>query len=423
MNQHANGQITSSNEYYIQNKLSSKLIDVRGGSTAPGSQIWQYNINYSRSQVFRIIQLGPAENLVYTIHAQVSNHLLSIKRIIPTSVSSETSTTSDVVGEFPTAAEGDHSPTATDNTSGFAIVQDNRYQPDLLHDISIFGNKPQNQQWKFIPVGGEANTYYIQSTAFTTSIALQPINGSEAQLQIAPFVGSDLQKWKVLSTRPKEVTQLQLSDFTWERAGFLFLSGKIKGKLKWTDNSDNEEGFEIFVKRKEANGDYSSYWSLGTVAANKINYSFSDGSKHGKGRDHCFRVTSNNKWGNKFSSDVCKIPNFDQPPPPPPDTGGIKNVIVFNCHSDKKPVRIWTLDYTTGLWEDRGVLNSQWSGSSCPSGSPKEFTLTNGHAYQIKAIDCGSNPPVSTEGSCHKLTTIQPIKGKTNGNTLTLNIQ
>jgi hypothetical protein len=74
---------------------------------------------------------------------------------------------------------------------------------------------------------------------------------------------------------------------------------------------------------------------------------------------------------------------------------GIKELYLYNCHSSQLAVHIWVYDYTTGLWEDKGNLNSQWDGNSCPAQTSQPFkvTFTSNRAYEVVATDCGANDP------------------------------
>ncbi|WP_422754196.1 hypothetical protein [Micromonospora sp. WMMD708] len=92
----------------------------------------------------------------------------------------------------------------------------------------------------------------------------------------------------------------------------------------------------------------------------------------------------------------------------PPDSGvtGVRTLLTYNCHNDRRPLRIWINDMDAGgVWTDLGLLGSQWSGSSCPVGSPFNYSPTvANHRIQVVAVDysapgCANDPLI---GSCRR---------------------
>jgi hypothetical protein len=160
------------------------------------------------------------------------------------------------------------------------------------------------------------------------------------------------------------------------------------------------------------------------MGRDRSEFNFADGSKHGEGREHCFVVRVFNRWGIASSNEACQVPSSGEAPPPPPPLG-FATIAVYNCHSDGRSVRVWTYDLTanTGVWENRGIVSSQWSGSSCPAAaSPLEIPLTADHSFSVIAIDCGDSPPNATNSSCHKVPATEPIPGKSGGRRLVLTV-
>ena len=49
--------------YYIQSKVSNLFLDVRGGSKSDGATIWQYNLNRTDSQKWKLIKAGKISNI------------------------------------------------------------------------------------------------------------------------------------------------------------------------------------------------------------------------------------------------------------------------------------------------------------------------------------------------------------------------
>ncbi|MDI1460754.1 hypothetical protein QEZ54_07240 [Catellatospora sp. KI3] len=77
----------------------------------------------------------------------------------------------------------------------------------------------------------------------------------------------------------------------------------------------------------------------------------------------------------------------------PSPTQGVKTYTLQNCHDAKRAVQVWVSDMDTGgAWVDKGRLNSQWSGTSCPVvGQPFTFSPTvSNHRFRVRAIDFGA---------------------------------
>lgn len=404
--------LSSTREYFLKNKLSSKLLDVRDGSKTPGAQIWQHDLNHSLAQRFRIILSSRYGNDAFTIRPQSSSLYLSLRHNLSTNVASGFAS-GVVVGELPTTVLGNPVINASEiDPNIFKLVQDRLYEiTPIVSTVSPISSQPRYQIWKFVPVPNEQNTYFLESTAFTERMVLQPTSViSRSPLKLSRFNGSDMQKWVVLPTAPEPPSDLQLRNLVWRERQILWVTkGKVKGGLEWVDNSSNEVKFEIQMKRKD-DGYFTQYWTLGEAPANSITFNFSHSGKKGKGREHCFRVIAHNRWGSSNpSNEACGIPVEEPaPPPPPPQTpAGVEAVAFYNCHGEQKSVRIWTYDHTSGSgqWQDRGKVASSWNGTSCPPNDTLvlKVPLTDGHSYSIRAIDCGDDPPNLTDGGCHRL--------------------
>jgi hypothetical protein len=111
-----------------------------------------------------------------------------------------------------------------------------------------------------------------------------------------------------------------------------------------------------------------------------------------------------------------------------PPQQGFSQIAVFNCHSERRTVHLWTRDLTTGApFIERGVLPDQWLNGSCPAGaSPFIISLTDGHSFQFVAVDpdligCGGrNDPQS--GACQRSTFTQSILGDADGVSLNVTV-
>lgn len=399
-------------EKYIQNRQTGKLIDVKDGSKTAGTQIWQYSINYTKSQAFNTYCTAGCDS--YYIAPQLGGLkalYLTLKREqIKTTVTGEGGILRDRVTE----ASAD--PSVSDSrVSNYSITQDEKYRSRPSAQISA--RQPQMQLWKFIAVQGEPDTYIIQSTAFAERFVLQPTGMQSADvLTIAPYTGAEIQKWKVLKTVPATPTDLKLENFRWE-------SNLLTGDVRWQDNANNETGYQIWVKRKEPNGSYTPTKKITDAPANSQYASIKDdNSGRGKGREHCFSVVANNQWGESSSSGgICGIPSTAVPTPPPPT--GYSSVTITNCDDDNPSLRIWAKNSVDNIWVDKGILVSEWSKSAgrCNPVAPKTFTISTGRSHQIVAINCGSQSPSVAQSSCRKFTSA-PILGKTGGVALYLPI-
>jgi hypothetical protein len=93
-------------------------------------------------------------------------------------------------------------------------------------------------------------------------------------------------------------------------------------------------------------------------------------------------------------------------PPPPPKAKGPSQIQVFNCNTEYRTVFIWLYDKTAQTLNQAGTIDSQYDNSgSCPAAgsAPLVINLTDGHTYQIVAVDpgligCGVND--ATAPSC-----------------------
>lgn len=102
-----------------------------------------------------------------------------------------------------------------------------------------------------------------------------------------------------------------------------------------------------------------------------------------------------------------------------PQPQGFSKFEISNCHNDEISVNLWTYDLTTGDWKDHGLFAAQWSDGNCPGNNPpKSISLTNGHRYQLIALNnvngCIGRPD-RVNGSCRKLET-PIVPATTNGN-------
>ncbi len=375
----------------VKNKQSGKFLDVKGGSTAPGTFIWQFELNYSVAQQFSIVTRADYEG--YAIKPRIPNNNEMFL----------TWTMKDPVFVPPSAQAF-----AGSNSSDIKIVQDIWYNIPLPSEstgpqISI---QRRHQVWKITPSENEQDTHFIEAMGFSNRRVLASSdNNSGTLLELVDFSGDDNQKWIITKIPPPGAANLKVEEFYWE-SGFLWWGrwgDKIKGTLTWDDISDNEAGFKLYITR---HGAHSGTSEPIHIPANREKYTFSLPSKHGKDQEHCFKVSAYNNWGTNFhASRACAVASErDGPPPPPPtDPDGINKVLVYNCHNDRQAINVWLVDLTSGnTWVKKGTLASQWVNGTCPVGQPLQIILEGNHDYYIMANDCDDNPN-SPANSCNVL--------------------
>jgi hypothetical protein len=107
-----------------------------------------------------------------------------------------------------------------------------------------------------------------------------------------------------------------------------------------------------------------------------------------------------------------------------PSDRGVRQLNVFNCHSNQRAVQMWTLNLSSGgTWVDRGRLNQQWSNGGCPAtGQPFVFTPTSGQLFLVVAVDfsrpgCINDP---TLGACRR--TEITLEGNANGSVVSATV-
>lgn len=149
-------------------------------------------------------------------------------------------------------------------------------------------------------------------------------------------------------------------------------------------------------------------------------------------RDVCEAFSSddpnfgNNRIGHDTASSLRVQPAGASCVPVPPV--GVKTLSLHNCNVNHHAVYFWTLDHTTGVYEQKGTQAAQYdSFGSCPSGGAPAvtFDLPDGHNVSLIVVDpqmitCTSgNTPNS--GQCQ--TFVQgPIAGDAHGTVLGINV-
>lgn len=437
---------------YIENVQTGLVIDVQGNVKANGTNVWPYSLNHSKAQMFQFSEFQIADKygdearriMAYDNGSLGSDFYLSVKTpamvIAPTSPG-EPETPDAIKPDLvlPAMKLATDSPRSNKKTlRNFVFTIESKRELDdspssiiSASELTI-GSAPK-QIWKILPVPNEDGVYYIQNAQFREKMVMEPLDfSSGGTLVLSSFTGSNLQKWRIIKTTPPEATDLKLSNLEWEeiydqspwyKPWKWHYDYKIKGKLSWKV-SDVSNVVKQDIRVSDGDGNRESMTLAANISSTDFNFKSSSSAKS---QEHCFDIKTYSKWKGQnwaFSDDECKKPTFEESPPPKTDPApGVGKLIISNCHNDKKSVRLWTYDLTTnnGAWKDHGTIGSQWQGSGCPSGPPKEITLEDDHVYLLVAIDCGELPPNQTQGICHKLTSSQ-IQGGKDGASLTFQV-
>jgi hypothetical protein len=455
---------TNGTSYLIQNKVSEKVLDVKGGSNDPNTTIWQFDLNLTTAQSFTFENAGDG---LYYIKSSPDRYVTLFYNL----VTSDGSTTNE---------------TSSGITNNFLLIQDKKYEGSESPISSPIIQGPRHQKWRLVPVPNEENMFVIQSAVFSSAQVLQPLdNLSKSRILLAAGNNMENQKWRMKQIGhenqivskshqwridiPSSSNNIALADgvdfslknMTLSSYGYVAYKKRLWGiNLGWFETAANT-GYPFQIKHDRESG-VLKYGDMVAIHVRRggwlkfknrifgVNLGWSDtpvyrwkvsGNTAGKyvldgdkvalvynlnpGVDSIIYCKQTVGINLQWSKD-CIPPSTTDPTPNPPSTG-VSRILVYNCHSEKKSVRVWTYDITNNpgnLWADRGVLPSQWSSSSgCPEGLPLQISLEDGHSYILKAIDCGSNPPNNTDGICHKLTSVNAIPGKTGGITINFTVQ
>lgn len=216
----------------------------------------------------------------------------------------------------------------------------------------MFLNSTPKQIWEIVPLENEQDVYYIESTHFSERMVIEPLgNISGGKIVLSSFTGSNLQKWKIIRTKPTTRSNLNLTNFVWDKPWKWRTVQKNKGKLTWSiSNSPN-------VVKQTIRMTNSSPIDIGP---NRTSYSFNLKSEESfKTNVHCFVVAADSKWqadNRSLSEPFCDKPEFYEPETTTSPTSGVGKLIIFNCHNDKKSTRLSTYDLTdnSGVWKDQG---------------------------------------------------------------------
>jgi hypothetical protein len=190
--------------------------------------------------------------------------------------------------------------------------------------------------------------------------------------------------------------------------------------IKWDDNSNDERRFFVFFDSNPSTGDPRSLVRPRDATIAVLNNLESN-------TEYCFTVHAENIFGMSAGTRrVCGTTNPEVPgpsPTPTPPASGISRVDVFNCHSEERPVYVWTFDTTQNFWVERGKVAPMWNNGSCGplTSLPFKVPLDHGHQYWFVVVDpeltaCSGNNP--QDSACQRSFYTAPLLGDMNGPSL-----
>lgn len=194
--------------------------------------------------------------------------------------------------------------------------------------------------------------------------------------------------------------------------------------LKWTDKSDDERKFIIHYDESPGTGN-TRFTARPQDSTTAVITNLEPDTKY------CFRVYAENIFGiSEPSNWACgkTLPEPEPTPTPTPSPSGIKEIQVYNCHLEARPVWVWTFDFTQNMWTNHGMVEAvSTKDGSCDTTGVTPFTvpLQQGHWYAYVAVDpdllgCSGNNP--NDSLCQRSTYPNSWLGDPNGPVLINNV-
>ncbi len=142
----------------------------------------------------------------------------------------------------------------------------------------------------------------------------------------------------------------------------------------------------------------------------------------GYGKDPGYPKSLRNHWYPSFMSNGIDAAVYSHDASEPTQSG-VKKILFFNCHTDRRGLNIWTRNISArSNWQWKGSLSHQNdSGGTCPAANaqPFELLLQSNNLYEIVCTDCQQNDPTLT--SCRRWWSgYYPVTGNSNGSILSL---
>jgi hypothetical protein len=171
--------------------------------------------------------------------------------------------------------------------------------------------------------------------------------------------------------------------------------------LTWTDNSDNEAGFEIWKSADGANGTFTLEASVGSDVTAYSNTGLQDGA------EYCYRVRAagTNGLESSFSNTDCTTTPVPTNPPPaaPTDLSATADApteisLSWTDHaSDEQGFEIWRS--TTGVGGAYALLDTVVSNTT--TATDAGLAGSTEYCYEVRAIGGAGVPPSDfTAASC-----------------------
>lgn len=457
-NINSSAQVISENvNYTILNLLSYHVMDVKGGSNASGTRVWQYRINLTNAQKFRFEDAG---NGLYYIRTY-SNKYLSLKYNIESAERSST-TSGDSLSRI---------------LNNFYLIQDTKYKSTTFSGISFTTPDSNRQLWKLNPIHSDKKDYYVIESAAFRRFCLMPVSReSGVRIKLSPY-GEDYSKvWLIYKYRKPNQGLNTSNSFQWKtvsgvhegsplETGKDFTLYNIKKQkyleykdrnssidLDWFNDMNNSDSwFEISRIPEVLKYGQVVKLAFGTrrtdpylifeetttgVDLNWIDYNSTESAQ--------WKVCGYNEGETVLIGDIFALVNIRSNDTliycsyqttgidlewsgkcnPAPQTGYGK-FQIYNCHNEQISVHLWVKDYTLNVWTDYGVFGSQWIETSCPGNQPpRDLELESDHLYQLIAVNessgCNGRPDM-INSSCWKLQSAI-IRGRMNGSAYILTV-
>jgi len=168
--------------YNILFNASQKSLDVEGASTAPGTKLWQYDVNNTIAQYFSFEDAGDGFFYIRT-HCGNLYITVDVPALVVEQGGGSLSVHAEAVVKTPEPILAKAATTATTATAAattpapYGIKQDVKYHAAGIAVLAM-QNNPGHQKWKMTPanaISAEFKDYYIITNASFPDKQLQPL--------------------------------------------------------------------------------------------------------------------------------------------------------------------------------------------------------------------------------------------------------
>ncbi|QRM89426.1 hypothetical protein FG167_09300 [Lacinutrix sp. WUR7] len=317
------------------------MIDVKGGQSINGNKVWQFDLNHSKAQIFKITKLNLPANLdsqhfrIMEFNANGSGRFITAKKeglkVLPKEPTNKSNNKSSAAGAPQKAIEDNPSIDNTSNSLNIALKKYNitieegfNASPESSAfnslDVTNINSSDKKQIWELSPVLNELNTYLILTEHSGEKVALQPGSlKSGGDLVLAKRSGADIQKWKILPVTPEppELLNITLQDFNIVNPPIykFWKNSKLHLTIRWNDTNNDAVGYKVLFSL--ANGDATEIESNLMPNTREYTYVKELSGAAGNFPEYCFVVTKRNKWNFNSSSAKKCIKVLTQTPEDP----------------------------------------------------------------------------------------------------------